>query len=69
MSNNSIKSFKSIGGVGFSGLLTIVFIVLKLCGIIKWSWLWVLAPLWINAAFVILLLIIYVILSVIENKN
>lgn len=69
MSNNSIKSFKSIDGVGFSGLLTIVFIVLKLCGIIKWSWLWVLAPIWINTVFVILFLIIYIILSVIENKN
>ena len=29
------------------GLLTIVFIVLKLCGVISWSWLWVLSPIWI----------------------
>jgi hypothetical protein len=34
-------------GVGFLGLLTIVFIVLKLTGTITWSWLWVLAPTWI----------------------
>lgn len=34
-------------GVGFCGLLTIVFIVLKLIGVIGWSWLWVLSPLWI----------------------
>ena len=33
------------GGIGFCGLLTIVFIVLKLIGIINWSWVWVLAPL------------------------
>lgn len=37
-------------GIGFTGLLTIAFIVLKLCGVIAWSWLWVLSPLWISAA-------------------
>ena len=36
----------SSGGIGFGGLLTIVFIVLKLTGYIAWSWWWVLAPLW-----------------------
>ena len=35
------------GGIGFVGLLTIVFIVLKLVGKITWSWWWVLSPLWI----------------------
>jgi len=37
-------------GVGFTGLLTIVFIVLKLLGTITWSWWWVLSPLWIPVA-------------------
>jgi len=46
MSNNNSGS-KS-GGIGFVGLLTIVFIVLKLTGVIAWSWVWVLAPLWIS---------------------
>ncbi len=41
MSNSSSSSS---GGIGFSGLLTIVFIVLKLVGKIDWSWWWVLAP-------------------------
>lgn len=36
------------GGIGFAGLLTIVFVVLKLTGVITWSWLWVLSPLWIS---------------------
>jgi len=36
------------GGIGFAGLLTIVFIVLKLTGFIGWSWIWVLSPLWIG---------------------
>ena len=38
------------GGVGFGGLLTIVFITLKLTGTIAWSWWWVLSPLWIPTA-------------------
>lgn len=46
-------------GVGFLGALTIVFIVLKLCGIISWSWLWVLSPLWIGAILFILLVVIF----------
>ena len=41
---------KTRGGVGFLGLLTIVFITLRLCGVIDWSWWWVLAPLWIPVA-------------------
>lgn len=35
------------GGIGFCGALCIAFIVLKLCHVIDWSWVWVLAPLWI----------------------
>jgi hypothetical protein len=45
MSNNSSTS--SSGGIGFVGLLTILFIALKLTGYIDWSWWWVLSPLWI----------------------
>jgi len=38
------------GGIGFPGLLTILFIGLKLTGYINWSWWWVLSPLWISFA-------------------
>lgn len=55
MSNNS--STRS-GGIGFCGLLTIVFIVLKLLGKITWSWLWVLSPLWIVWAICLIILLI-----------
>lgn len=34
------------GGIGFAGLLQIVFITLKLTKVISWSWWWVLAPMW-----------------------
>ena len=42
----------SKGGVSFTGLLTVAFIVLKLCHVIEWSWWWVLSPIWIVAALV-----------------
>lgn len=44
------KTSNNSGGIGFLGLLTIVFITLKLIKVISWSWLWVLAPVWIPAA-------------------
>jgi len=40
-------------GIGFPGLLAIVFITLKLCGVIAWSCLWVTAPLWIPVIVVL----------------
>ena len=49
-------------GIGFTGLLTIVFIVLKLTKVINWSWLWVLSPLWISLVIGLLLIIIYFII-------
>lgn len=70
MSNNSSSngsSNKSSGGIGFGGLLTIVFIVLKLCGVIHWGWLWVLAPLWIPIAIFLLVLIIILIIGIISG--
>lgn len=35
-------------GLSLSGTLLVVFIILKLCKVINWSWLWVLSPLWIS---------------------
>ena len=43
------KEEKRYVATGFPELLTLVFIVLKLCHVITWSWLWVLSPLWIGA--------------------
>jgi hypothetical protein len=44
--------------IGFAGLLTILFIGLKLTGAISWSWIWVLSPLWIGYAIVLLIVAI-----------
>lgn len=48
----------SAGGTGFLTLLSVVFITLKLCGVINWSWIWVLSPIWIP---LIIALVIYLI--------
>jgi hypothetical protein len=51
------------GGIGFGGVLAIVFIVLKLVGVINWSWVWVLSPIWIPMMLVIILILISELLS------
>ena len=48
-----MKNEEKSGGVGFIGLLTILFIALKFTKFIDWSWVWVLSPLWITAVFVV----------------
>ena len=45
-------------GIGFCTILGIVFIVLKLCGVINWSWIWVLAPFWISIILAIIIFIL-----------
>lgn len=52
MSDKNYVTVKTKLG-GFTTLLAIAFIVLKLCNVITWSWLWVLAPLWIPVTIVI----------------
>lgn len=54
MEKNNINI--STGGVSFSGLLTILFVGLKLAHVINWSWWWVLSPLWIEAALLIIVI-------------
>ena len=56
-----MNSSNSSGGISFIGLLTIVFVVLKLCKVIDWSWLWVLSPIWISAAFILIIVVIMII--------
>lgn len=57
-SSSSTSRASASGGIGFIGLLTIAFIVLKLCHIIEWSWAWVLSPLWITGGLIVLGLVI-----------
>lgn len=47
------NSESASSGVGFGGLLCVAFVVLKLCGVIDWSWWWVISPIWIPIAIVV----------------
>ena len=53
----------SSGGIGIAGLLGVAFVVLKLTGVIAWSWWWVLAPFWIPLAIGVGLIVIGVALA------
>lgn len=55
------------GSVGFCGLLTLVFIVLKLCKVISWSWLWVLAPLWVPVGIALVICIIAALIAIVVD--
>ena len=49
------------------GVLGVIFIVLKLVGVITWSWLWVLCPFWIPIAIYIILIIIVNIIVLLDH--
>jgi membrane protein YdbS with pleckstrin-like domain len=63
--SKNVSTSSSSSGIGFAGLLTIAFIVLKLTSVIAWSWLWVLSPLWISAALALVALLIFAIIMLI----
>lgn len=61
--SNSTKSSSSSGGIGFTGLLTVLFIGLKLTGHITWPWWWVLSPLWISFGLFVIIALIFLIIN------
>ena len=65
------KSSSSSAGVGFTGLLQLVFITLKLCGVINWPWKYVLIPLWIDITVVVVILLVVMVLAIrkVDKEN
>jgi predicted tellurium resistance membrane protein TerC len=63
------KDSGSSGGVGFCGLLLLMFIGLKLTGHITWSWWWILSPFWIPFSIAVLLLVAILTLEFIEDRR
>jgi hypothetical protein len=53
--------------IGFPSAIFILFLTLKLCGVIHWSWWWVTAPLWIPAAIAIVVLLVILFVGVISQ--
>lgn len=61
----SDSSSSSSGGISFTGLLTVLFVGLKLTNVIAWPWLWVLSPIWISfLLFALILAIAGIIIAV-----
>ena len=56
------KEVKTVG-LGFADALALLFIALKLCGVINWSWIWVLSPIWISLGVLAVLAILIVLLA------
>jgi hypothetical protein len=56
-------------GIGLSTVLTLIFVVLKLVGVIDWSWWWVVSPTLISTGLAILLIVGYVIYEIHDNKK
>ena len=75
MDNN--RSSVAGGGIGLGTVLFVVFLILKLCNVINWSWWWVTAPLWMPfalgvAIFIIVMIIILIniwIVAIIDNRR
>jgi hypothetical protein len=59
----SKSSSSSSSGIGFFGLLGVAFIVLKLCHVIDWKWVWILFPLWGGLALAILIILIVILIA------
>ncbi|ERJ97209.1 hypothetical protein RUMCAL_00281 [Ruminococcus callidus ATCC 27760] len=69
MSTNDYNS-KKPKGIGLLTVIGVVFVILKLCGVIKWSWIWLLYPLVVGVIGTILpLIIVFVIKAMIEKSN
>jgi membrane protein YdbS with pleckstrin-like domain len=70
MKNTENNNHNYSGDIGFTGLLTLIFIVLKLIGVINWSWWWVLSPLWISFGIgIIVVAVVLWVVVVAINKN
>lgn len=64
MSDNNYSS-----GIGLPGLLTVLFVALKLTGYISWSWWWVVSPIWISFSLVLFIAIVVIfVFLIVDNK-
>ncbi len=59
----SDKSSTTSGGIGLGSLLLVLFVALKLCGVIGWSWWWVTAPIWMPLAIVLGIVALFAVIA------
>lgn len=65
MEDDNIRA--TSGGISFCSVLFIVFLILKLCNVINWSWWWVTTPLWVPVALGIIVFVVYFIVLFIKE--
>jgi Flp pilus assembly protein TadB len=51
---------QTASGLSLPVVVFVVFLILRLSGVISWSWWWVTSPLWIVAAIIVAITILYV---------
>lgn len=68
MKKNNKTTIRTTSNISFFGVLTLIFVTLKLIGKISWSWVWVFAPLWICASISLIAFMIIVALIVKRNS-
>lgn len=65
----STQTVQHTGGIGFPGALTLAFIILKLCGVIAWSWFWVLSPVLITWGLILAIILVMLVAYAIVDKR
>lgn len=56
-------------GIGLAEVLFLIFLTLKLCGVIDWPWIWVLSPLWISLLLIGLVAVLFVVVKKIFDRK
>lgn len=59
----------TIRGITIADVLLVVFVVLKLCHVIDWSWWWVLSPIWICWSVDLIFVIVVLIIQAVKRKK
>lgn len=67
--NGNKTVVKNYGGTGFTSLLTLLFIALKLTGYISWSWWWVLSPIWIFLLLIVAVFALILFFAIMEDRR
>jgi len=55
-------------GIGFIGMLTLIFIVAKIWGKLNWSWWWIISPIWITLGVAVIIIGIVLLVAWIQGK-
>lgn len=69
MSNKQQIGINVGSGLTFGSVLFFIFLILKLCGVIEWSWWWVTAPLWIGLGLTLVMIVVLALVWAIIFKN